>query len=44
MNALRQADDSLVRAAARWLERLRAKWVPVRGKKARQDKNLELRF
>ncbi|TAI65912.1 hypothetical protein CWO89_11015 [Bradyrhizobium sp. Leo170] len=26
------------------LERFRAKWTPVRVKKTRQDKNLELRF
>jgi hypothetical protein len=27
-----------------WLERFRAKWIPVRVKKTRQNKNLELRF
>jgi len=26
------------------LERFRAKWIPVRVKKTRQNKNLELRF
>jgi hypothetical protein len=26
------------------LERFRAKWIPVREKKTRQNKNLELRF
>jgi hypothetical protein len=27
-----------------WLERFRAKWIPVRVEKTRQNKNLELRF
>jgi hypothetical protein len=27
-----------------WLERFRAKWITVRVKKTRQNKNLELRF
>ena len=31
-------------ALSRAIERFRAKWIPVRVKKTRQNKNLELRF
>src|SRR5665647_772853 len=36
--------DFYMSRAQRSLERFRAKWTPVRAKKTRQIKNLELRF
>jgi hypothetical protein len=40
----RPVRKSDIRGGAKRLERFRAKWIPVRVKKTRQNNNLELRF